>query len=212
MGLFTILEMNDVLRKLPYQRFLSHGPLRTPDDFTQAEFMEQFRFRKVHFYRILACLKDENGDRMMVGNYILRLKFSIPGHRYTVSADSALLVFLQRMAYPKRWCDIQFIMGSSRSTLSAIFNYMVSFLFDRYAKMITDIRPWSRHFRRFAQHLADWGCPHKNLVTIFDGHFQQTCRPGGDSCKAINLWDFQTFAGKERLHGLKFQAGVMPNG
>eukprot|EP00961_Rhodomonas_salina_P078217 1051133-Rhodomonas_salina.1 len=113
----------------------------------------------------------------MVGNYVIQLKFGECGHRYTVSTDSVLMVFLQRMAYPKQWCDIQFIMGSC-STLSAIFNYMVSMLFDRYGKMITDIRPWRRQFCSFAEHLADWGCQHKNLVAIFDGHFQQTCRPG----------------------------------
>ena len=85
-------------------------------------------------------------------------------------------------------------------------------LSDRYGKMITDIRTWRQQFCSFAEHLTDWGCQHKNLVAIFDCHFQQTCRPGGDSCKSVNLWDFQTFAGKELLHGLKFQAGVMPNG
>jgi hypothetical protein len=41
---------------------------------------------------------------------------------------------------------------------------------------------------------------------------QVTCRPGGDACKGLNLWDYQTFAGKERLHGLKYQGAVMPNG
>jgi hypothetical protein len=129
-----------------------------------------------------------------------------------VRADSALMIFLHRMAYPARWCDLQYILGSSRTVLSKTFNYMVEILYGRYARLMTDIRPWKRQFKRFANHLRSWGCPHHNLVAIFDGHFQETCRPGGDANKHLTLWDYQTFAGKEHAHGLKFQAGVMPNG
>ncbi len=38
-----------------------------------------------------------------------------------------------------------------------------------------------------------------------------TCQQGGDACKGLNMWDFQTFAGKEHLHGLKYQDAVMPD-
>eukprot|EP00961_Rhodomonas_salina_P297476 3937250-Rhodomonas_salina.1 len=148
----------------------------------------------------------------MSGGEVRRLKFGDHGHRHTIRADSALMVFLRRMAYLSRYCDMQFILGSSRTVLSKTFNYMVEILYDRYAVMITDIRPWRMQFKRFAKQLSDWGCPHDNLVAIFDGHFQGTCRPGGDANKSLTMWDFQTFAGKEHAHGLKFQAGVMPNG
>eukprot|EP00961_Rhodomonas_salina_P291018 3931626-Rhodomonas_salina.1 len=67
MGVWAIMEMNAAIRNLPHQRSRSHGPLKTPEDFTAAQFLEQFRFRQAHFYRILACLKDEHGRAMMSG-------------------------------------------------------------------------------------------------------------------------------------------------
>ena len=89
---------------------------------------------------------------------------------------------------------------------------MVRILYAKFHKLVASLAPWRRHFRAFAQHLVDWGCPHDNLVAIFDGHFQATCRPGGDANHSLTLHDNQTFSGKERLHGLKYQACVMPNG
>ena len=212
MGVWSVLEMNNAIRNLPYQRSLSHGPLKSPDDFTGPQFVEQFRFRKAHFYRLLSCLRDEHGRKMMEEGTVRHLKLGEHGHRHTVRADSALMVWLRRMTYPSRWCDLQFIMGSARTTLSLIFTCMTSILYDRYAIMMHDIRPWKGYFRRFASQLTLWGCVHDNLVCFFDGHFQGTCRPGGDANRSLTLWDFQTFSGKEHMHGLKFQAGVMPNG
>eukprot|EP00960_Hanusia_phi_P062049 765028-Hanusia_phi.AAC.3 len=52
------------LMSLPYQRSLSAGPVKSPSDFTDTEFVEQFRFKKEHFYEILHALKDENGRYM----------------------------------------------------------------------------------------------------------------------------------------------------
>jgi hypothetical protein len=47
---------------------------------------------------------------------------------------------------------------------------------------------------------------------LVDGHFQPTCRPGGKGCVNMNAYDHQMFNGKERQHGLKFQAVALPNG
>ena len=47
---------------------------------------------------------------------------------------------------------------------------------------------------------------------LVDGHFQPTCRPGGDGCVNPNAHDADMYNGKEKQHGLKFQAIAFPNG
>ena len=54
------------LLSLPYARSTKQYGLKTPDDFTCAEFFEQFRFRKEHFFGVLEALQDEHGDHMAI--------------------------------------------------------------------------------------------------------------------------------------------------
>ncbi len=77
----------------------------------------------------VTVLKDEHGNHMMVAGEPILL-MGQHGHRHTICADSALMVFLCSMAYPSRWCDLQFILGSLRSVLSVVFNHMVTILYD----------------------------------------------------------------------------------
>ena len=202
--------------KVLYMRSTSKGPVKEPADFTELEFREQFRFRKAHFFRILNSLQDDQGRAMMSEEGPITLRYARAkdkGKRWsTMRADKALMILLRRMAAPCRWCDLQLILHGSRTGLSDCFNYMLSTVHARYSPITCDIRLWKHHFAHFAAHLASWGCPFDCLVAIFDGHFQPTCRPGGDACVYVNLKDYQTFAGKERLHGVKYQCAVMPNG
>ena len=140
------------------------------------------------------------------------LRYGKEGHYGWVWSDQAFMVLLRRMATPSRWVDLQYIIGGSRTKLSAVFNFMLDQMYVKYSPLICDVKIWSKHFRRFAQHLRSRGCPFDNLVMFVDGHFQPTCRPGGEGCVNLNMEDYQTYAGKERLHGLKYQATVLPNG
>jgi hypothetical protein len=89
---------------------------------------------------------------------------------------------------------------------------MLEQLYARYASLVCDVHRWKQRFQDFAGHLAELGCPFDNSVMFIDSHFQPTTRPGGEGCINLNMEDFQTFAGKERLHGLKYQGAVFPNG
>jgi hypothetical protein len=179
LGLAALLQANHTLATLPYLRSVSMGPLKTPNDFDHVQFVEQFRFRKQHFYQILTSLRDDSGQYMMQDGEPIQLKFGQKRHTIYARADSALMVVLRRLAFPARWCDLQFVLGGSRSTLSATFNFMIDLLYRRYSRMATEVDPWKHHFRRFAEKLTDWGCPHTNLIGFFDGHLLVTARPGG---------------------------------
>lgn len=206
------VRLCDKVLCLPYRRSTKRMELKGPDAFTEVEFLEQFRFRKPHFFRILSCLKDFNGCYLMSNNQPIRLCIGATGKAIRVRADKALMVLLRRLAYPCRWIDLQFILGGSRTELSDTYNYMLELMHLRYSRLTSSLACYRYQFARFAQQLASFGCPFDNLVGMFDGHLVATCRPGGDACVGLNMWDFQTFAGKERLHGLKYQACVLPNG
>ena len=212
-GVLYLLEEEGLrLLTLPRRRTTTKGPIKQPDHFSSIEFVEQFRFRKAHFWEILGQLRLTNGQKLMDGDSIQLLKYGEEGHYGYVWADQALMVFLRRFATPSRWVDLQYILGGSRTKLSAVFNFMVTELYAVYSPLICDMHRFKSKFTVFADHLRRRGCPFKNLVAFFDGHFQPTTRPGGQGCVNMNLEDFQTFAGKERMHGLKYQSAVLPNG
>ncbi len=197
---------------MPRRRTPSKGEIKRPDDFSEVEFLEQFRFRKAHFQELLTCLKLGDGTLLAHDGEPSLLRYGERYHYGYVWGDQALMVFLRRMATPSRWVDLQFILGGSRTKLSAVFNFMVANLYEQYSSLVCDLHRWKGQFARFAEHLSARGCPFPNLVMFVDGHFQPTARPGGDGCVNLNLMDYQTFAGKERLHGLKYQGAVLPNG
>lgn len=193
------------LLSIPRLRSRSHGAFKSMEVFTSEEFLEQFRFRKEHFFQILEAIKDEHGRPLAIDGVPSMLSFGRSGHTTWIRSDHAMMIMLRRLAFPCRWCDLQMLLGGSRTVLSDAYNYMTNILFDRYSNLICDVGIWRNDFVHFARHLHQLGCPHDNVVMFLDGHFQATSRPGGDGCVNFNLHDYQTFARKERLHGLKYQ-------
>ena len=110
-GLLLSIQSSRTLITLPYQRTHSQGLLKTPDYFNHVEFVQQFRFRKAHFYRILRCLKHTDGQSMMNDDGPAVLRLGRHRHRFRVRADSAFMVLLRRLAYPELWCDLVKILG-----------------------------------------------------------------------------------------------------
>ena len=51
--LLSMMDMNNHVANLPFQRTGLQDPLKTPDSFSHVEFVQQFRFRKGHFHCIL---------------------------------------------------------------------------------------------------------------------------------------------------------------
>ena len=111
------------------------------------------------------------------------------------------------------------------------FQYALKFLYTKYQERLTSLLPWENYMTDFAQRLQAKGSVYPNLVGLVDGHFQPFCRPGGPGCvgawvpaaaniyasptqqteriahtrrcKNTNVFDFETYNGKEREHGLK---------
>jgi hypothetical protein len=172
-----IAENGVRLMNLPRRRTPSKGPIKLPDDFSDVEFLEQFRFRKTDFFEILSCLRLGDERKLLENGMPIRLRYGEAGHYGWVWSDQALMDFLPRLATPSRWVDLQYIIGGSRTKLSAVFNFMLEALYARYASLVCDMHRWKHRFADFAAQLRARGCPFDNLVCFVDGHFQPTARP-----------------------------------
>jgi hypothetical protein len=67
-------------------------------------------------------------------------------------------------------------------------------------------------FSDFAQQFIDWGSTYKNLAMLVDGNFLHTCRPGGAGNTWATMDQEEIFNGYYKGHGMKFLAGILPNG
>ena len=89
------------------------------------------------------------------------------------------MVLLRRLS---RWCalcDLQILLGGSRSGLSRVFRFMLTMVNQRYGKLVSNVKIWSEYFPAFSQHLRGMGFPFDNGVMFVDDTLKETSRPGG---------------------------------
>eukprot|EP00960_Hanusia_phi_P058610 763932-Hanusia_phi.AAC.5 len=211
--LALMLLKNDLrLLSLTSKRPLSHGEIKSPEDFTDTAFLELFGFTKEHFYQLLGALKDSKGRPMMVRGVISVFQFGKKRHMNRVSADKGLMIFLRRSAVPCRWSDLQEVIGGSRTFLSDTFAYMTDMLYDRYSPLICDLNCWKQDFDKFARYIHSKGCPQQDTVMMLERHFQETDLQGGQRHAAADGSDLLALCTASRQPGLNYYAGVFPNG
>ena len=124
-----------------------------------------------------------------------------------VGRIEALCILLRRLAYPNRLCDLQPLFRRSLGDLSYIVNVTVKEIHDRHQRLLTDLyQPWLNHgrIREFAAAIRDAGSPLANCWGFIDGTLRPMCRPSADQRMVFN--------GQKRVHGLKFQSVMVPNG
>jgi hypothetical protein len=74
------------------------------------------------------------------------------------------MILLRRLS---RWCalcDLQILLGGSRSTISRIFMFILTTVNQRYGKLISDVKVWSEYFPSFADHLGSMGFQFKTVL------------------------------------------------
>ena len=146
------------------------------------------------------------------------------------------MVLLRRLC---RWCalcDLQILLGRSRSGLSRVSRFMLTIFNRRYGKLVSNVKIWSEHFPAFAKHLRGMGFPIDNGVLFVDGTLKETCSVclfasvyrlcvkisdlfsllcllapcgAGNGCVFVNMKDHQVFQGKDRNHGNSYLLGAV---
>lgn len=118
-----------------------------------------------------------------------------------------LCVVLARLSYPCRYEDLTLKFSRPASELSYIFNMGVDHLYSNFSGRLTDWnQPWLTvpSLQLYAQAIRGKGSPLPNCWGFIDGTVRRICRPIHFQREAYN--------GHHRVHGLKFQSVVTPNG
>ncbi len=141
-------------------------------------FQEQFHFTKTEFLVILSNMQDQNGADLTdeAGLPVMMRSIGSSKRDYIRCwSDSTLMVLLSRLS---RWCalcDLQILLGGSRSGLSRVFRFMITMVNTRYGKLVSNVKIWREYFPVFEKHLVVMGFPIDNGVLFVDGILKETC-------------------------------------
>jgi hypothetical protein len=124
------------------------------------------------------------------------------------SGVEGLCIVLRRLAYPCRLEDLEPVLWRTKVEISYIFNHVIDYLYNTHNHLLSDLsRDWLsyEHLRSYAEAVSDRNAPLENCWGfIIDGTVRPICRPQQNQKLVFN--------GHKRLHGLKFQSIVIPNG
>ena len=181
-------------RKNPTIPYWNYGRIEeTLDDMSDAELKAEFRFGRGE----LGLLTE-----------VLQIPESFTCSNGTVSSGfEALLMFLKRFSYPCRLSDMVPRFGRSIPEMSLILAEVTDFIVTTHGHLLSDLnQPWLRpaELELFAQAIHRKGAALDNCWAFVDGTVRPICRPGEQQRVMYN--------GHKRLHGLKFQSVVAPNG
>ena len=157
------------------------------DSMSDDECKAEFRFYKNDVYLLAETLKCYNG--------------------IVVDGIGALCVLLKRFACPCRYGDMIPRFGRQVSQLSMISNQMMDFISDEYGHVLSDlVQPWLSpdNLRRYADVIHEKGAALDNCWGFIDGTVRSLCR--------LNKNQRFLYNEHKRIHAVKFQSVVAPNG
>ena len=172
----------------PYWNYHSFDLDHMEDDECKA----QFRFHKSNVYNL---------------REILRIPSEIKCYnRSIVDGDEALCIFLKRFAYPCRYGDLVPMFGRSFPELSIISNHVMDYIYDTFGHLSTFNQPSLQRaqLEMYADAIHQSGAALQNCWGFIDGTVRPICRPRSNQRILYN--------GHKRVHSIKFQSVVIPNG
>lgn len=118
-----------------------------------------------------------------------------------------LCVLLKRFAYPCRYSDMIPIFGRPVPEISMISNEVMDWMYENHGHRVTE---WNHTIlnaaalQKYADAVSNKGAALDNCFGFVDGTVRPICRPDQNQRIVYN--------GHKRVHGLKFQSVVLPNG
>ncbi|XP_033754685.1 protein ALP1-like [Pecten maximus] len=128
-------------------------------------------------------------------------------NRTTCSGLEGICILLRRLAYPNRLSDLYSLFGRSSTAMSFIINELLDFLHDTHGHLLRDLnRSWlsEQNLDEFANAVRAREGPLPNCWGFIDGTVRPVCRPTHHQKLIYN--------GHKRVHALKYQSVVTPNG
>ena len=128
--------------------------------------------------------------------------------RTVCDAMEGMCILLRRLAYPCRYTDMVPRFGRNPTELCLIFNSVLDFIYRRHCHRVQNwgmnpfLQPGELH--RYAEAIYQHGAPLQNCFGFIDGTVREIARPKYNQRVMYN--------GHKRVHGIKFQSVVTPNG
>ena len=119
----------------------------------------------------------------------------------------ALCILLKRLAYPCRYLDMIPRFGRPVPQLSMIAQYMINWVYEQWGHLLSNFtQDWlsQANLETFAETIHRNGAPLTNCWGFVDGTVRPVSRP--------NQHQRILYNGHKRVHALKFQSVVTPNG
>ncbi|XP_065055206.1 uncharacterized protein LOC135683782 [Rhopilema esculentum] len=174
---------------LPYFKYERFNDFDMREDECEVE----FRFKKDDIFRLAAALRLPEIFKRQNG--------------VVVDEIEALCIALKRFAYPCRLADLIPRFGRPVSQLCMVVNLVIDHIFDRFGYLLANLdQPLlSRHnLKVYADAIHQKGAALDNCWGFVDGTVRPICRPNQDQRAVYN--------GHKRVHAIKFQSVVVPNG
>ena len=124
-----------------------------------------------------------------------------------ICEQRTVCVLLKRLSYPCRYTDMVPRFGRNPTELCLIFNRIVDFIHEHHHHLL---QSWDQFFlqpdqlHNYAQAVHQQGAPLSNCFGFIDGTVRGIARPQENQRVMYN--------GHKRLHSIKFQSVVIPNG
>ena len=138
----------------------------------------------------------------------LRIPARFRCHQGTVcSGLEGLCILLKRLAYPCRYFDMIHLFARPVPELCMLHNVVLEWVFENHGHHLTS---WNQRFlssvclEQYAQAIRRMGSPLPNCFGFVDGTVRPIARPDENQRVVYN--------GHKRVHALKFQSLVTPNG
>ena len=163
------------------------------DVLTDAECKSEFRFYRNDIYRLAEVLNIP--EEIVCYN---RSKFN---------GIEAFCMFLKRFAYPCRYSDLIHRCGRSVPELCLMTNAILNKIYDDHFQLLQDFQQnWlsPRNLEIYSEKVHNKGAALDNCWGFVDGTVRPVCRPSNDQRILFN--------GHKRIHSIKFQSVVAPNG
>jgi nuclease HARBI1 len=162
------------------------------DNCSEAQFKAIFRFERHDISRLAATLRIP--------------AVVIAPNRSRATGIEALCIMLRKLAYPCRWVDLERLFGRREAELSSIYNWMIRDIYERFKATIAfdEDRLTPERMAAYAQAIQGKGAPLDRCWGFIDGTVRPICRP--------TRMQRHVFNGHKRVHALKYQSVVCPDG
>ena len=157
------------------------------------------------FYGSIFC-------RLYIDIYRLKDVLRLPDilktyNRLSVSGIEALCIFLKRFSYPCRYSDFVPRFGRPVPDYSIISNEIMNIVYNRFSYLLEDFNlPFlsPNKLEEYCTAVTGKGAAFDNCFGFIDGTVRPICRPKINQRIVYN--------GNKKVHALKFQSMVLPNG